>query len=190
MRSLGDSPSSVPSSASARSPFKGFRIGGLGMTVVLIAFLVAVIFAANHNDVVGWIVAVISFGWLALAAFVVFSIQKAARRAGEKLTEAQNAFNAATGRAPSSSSADHGGTRVVSERNEADEMRDLKLDHSFKIVQVQVRVVEDERAKGDAADQDTINRALETIAITSSNARDMIKTSSGGDEPVSGTIID
>ena len=79
---------------------------------------------------------------------------------------------------------------MVAERSEADEMRDLKLDHSFKIVQVQVRVVEDERAKGDAADQDTINRALETIAITSSKARDMIRSSGGGDEPVSGTIID
>ncbi|MEZ2389868.1 hypothetical protein AB6813_10020 [bacterium RCC_150] len=190
MRSLGDSPSSVPSSASARSPFKGFRIGGLGMTVVLIAFLVAVLFAANHNDVVGWVVAVVSFGWLALAAFVVFSIQRAAKRAGAKFTQAQNAFNAATGRAPSSSVADQGGTRVVSERSEGEELRDLKLDHSFKIVQVQVRVVEAERAKGDAADQDTINRALETIAITASNARDMIKSSDDSDRPVSGNIID
>ena len=66
----------------------------------------------------------------------------------------------------------------------------MKLDHSFKIVQVQVRVVEQERAKGDAADQDTIRRALETIEITATNARDMIKSSGGGDEPVSGTIID
>ena len=168
----------------------GFRIGGLGMTVVIIAFLVAVIFAANQNDVVGWVVAVVSFGWLALAAFVVFSIQRAAKRAGAKLTEAQNAFAAAAGRAPSSSSADMGGTRVVAERNRADEVRDLKLDHSFKIVQVQVRVVEEERAKGAAANQDTINRALETIAITSTNARDMIKSSGGSDEPVAGTIID
>jgi hypothetical protein len=190
MQSLGDPQSSAPSSQPAKGVLKGFRIGGLGMTVVIIAFLVAVIFAANQNDVVGWIVAVVSFGWLLLAAFVVFSIQKAAQRAGAKLTEAQNAFNAAAGRAPSSGSADQGGTRVVSERNDADEIRDLKLDHSFKIVQVQVRVVEDERAKGAAADQDTINRALETIAITSTNARDMIKSPGGSEEPVSGTIID
>ncbi len=160
------------------------------MTVVIIAFLVAVIFAANQNDVVGWVVAVVSFGWLALATFVVFSIQRAAKRAGAKLSEAQNAFAAATGPAPSSSSADHGGTRVVSERSQADDVRDLKLDHSFKIVQVQVRVVDEERAKGDAANQDTINRALETIAITATNGRDMIKSSGGSDEPVAGTIID
>ncbi|OFI37722.1 hypothetical protein BIU82_07585 [Arthrobacter sp. SW1] len=190
MQSLGDPQSSVPSQAPAQGLFKGFRIGGLGMTVVLIAFLVAVIFAANQNDVVGWIVAVISLGWLLLAAFVVFSIQKAARKASQKFSEAQNAFNAATGRAPSSSSADHGGTRVVAERSEADDIRDLKLDHSFKIVQVQVRVIEDERAKGGEANQDTINRALETIAITSSNARDMIKSPGDSGEPVTGTIID
>lgn len=188
MQSLGDPhPSTSPS---GKGLFRGFRIGGLGMTVVIIAFLVAVIFAANQNDVVGWVVAVVSAGWLALASFVVFSIQRAAKRAGAKLTEAQNAFAAATGRAPSSSSADHGGTRVVAERSQADEVRDLKLDHSFKIVQVQVRVVDEERAKGGAADQDTINRALETIAITATNARDMIKSSGGSDEPVAGTIID
>lgn len=167
-----------------------FRISGLGMTVFIIAFIVAVIFAANQNDVVGWVVAIIAAFWLALASFVVFSIQKAARKATARLTEAQNAFNAATGRAPSAGSADHGSTRLVTERREADEVRDLKLDHSFKIVQVQVRVVEQERAKGEASDQDTIRRALETIAITATNARDMIKSAGGADEPVTGTIID
>ncbi len=183
MQSVG---TSKFSSGSAKGGM--FRIGGLGMTVFIVAFLVAVIFAANQNDVVGWIVAIIALFWLLLATFVVFSIQKAARKAGAKFTEAQNAFNSAAGRAPSSDSSDHGGTRVVSE-SRADGVRDLKLDHSFKIVQVQVRVINDEQAKGAAANQDTIYRALETIEITATNARDMIK-SSGTDEPVSGTIID
>lgn len=189
MRSLGN-PSSTTSPFAAAGKNPMFRIGGLGMTVFIIAFLVAVIFAANQNDVVGWVVAVIAFFWLALASFVVFSIQKAAKRAGAKINEAQNAFNSAVGRAPSAGSADHGGTRVVGERREADEVRDMKLDHSFKIVQVQVRVVEQERAKGEASDQDTIRRALETIEITATNARDMIKSGGSSDEPVSGTIID
>lgn len=189
MRSLGN-PSSTTSPFAAAGKNPMFRIGGLGMTVFIIAFLVAVIFAANQNDVVGWVVAVIAFFWLALASFVVFSIQKAAKRAGAKINEAQNAFNSAVGRAPSAGSADHGGTRVVGERREADEVRDMKLDHSFKIVQVQVRVVEQERAKGEASDQDTIRRALETIEITATNARDMIKSGGGSGEPVSGTIID
>ena len=97
-------------------------------------------------------------------------------------------FTTAAGRGPYAG-ADQGGTRVVAERSQADEVRDLKLDHSFKIVQVQIRVVEEERAKGAAANQDTISRALETIEITATNARDMIK-SSGSGEPVTGTIID
>lgn len=166
-----------------------FRISGPGLMVLVTAFVVAVIFAANQNDVVGWVVAVIAAFWLALACFVVFSIQKAAKRAGAKLSEAQNAFTSAAGRGPYAA-ADQGGTRVVAERSQAEEVRDLKLDHSFKIVQVQVRVVEEERAKGAAANQDTIHRALETIEITATNARDMIKSSGGSGEPVTGTIID
>src|SRR6476620_6726549 len=187
MRTLGSSSSSAKP---ARAGFSMFRISGPGLMVLVTAFIVAVIFAANQNDVVGWVVAVIAAFWLALAAFVVFSIQRAAKKAGAKFNEAQNAFNSAVGRAPSSGSADHGGTRLVNEARGADDIRDMKLDHSFKIVQVQVRVVEQERAKGEASDPDTIRRALETIEITATNARDMIKTAGGSDEPVSGTIID
>ncbi|HSN36346.1 MAG TPA: hypothetical protein VLT34_08360 [Arthrobacter sp.] len=191
MQPLGNSASSKPSAYNAATgKFSLLRISGPGMMVFIVAFLVAVIFAANQNDVVGWVVAIIAGFWLALASFVVFSIQKAAKKAGAKLTEAQNAFNAAAGRAPSSGSVDHGSTRRKEVRREADEVRDLKLDHSFKIVQVQVRVVEQERAKGAASDQETIRRALETIEITATNARDMIKSSGGSDEPVSGTIVD
>src|ERR671921_2595230 len=186
MQSLGSSRSS---SKPARGGFSMFRISGPGLMVLVTAFVVAVIFAANQNDVVGWVVAVIAAFWLALACFVVFSIQKAAKKAGAKLTEAQNAFTTAAGRGPYAG-ADQGGTRVVAERSQSDEVRDLKLDHSFKIVQVQIRVVEEERAKGAAANQDTINRALETIEITATNARDMIKSSGGSGEPVTGTIID
>lgn len=186
MQSLGSSKSS---SKPARGGFSLFRISGPGLMVLVTAFVVAVIFAANQNDVVGWVVAVIAGFWLALACFVVFSIQKAAKKAGAKLTEAQNAFTSAAGRGPYAA-ADQGGTRVVAERSQAEEVRDLKLDHSFKIVQVQIRVVEEERAKGAAANQDTIRRALETIEITATNARDMIKSSGGSGEPVTGTIID
>ena len=155
MQSLGSS-SSTSNDNTAAGRFSMFRISGPGMLVFIIAFVVAVIFAANQNDVVGWIVAIIAGFWLALASFVVFSIQKAAKKAGARLNEAQNAFNAA----------------------------------ASGCVQVQVRVVEQERAKGDAADRDTISRALETIEITATNARDMIKSSGGDDAPVSGTIID
>ena len=162
-----------------------FRISGPGLMVLVTAFVVAVIFAANQNDVVGWVVAIIAAFWLALACFVVFSIQKAAKKAGAKLTEAQNAFTTAAGRGPYAA-ADHGGTRVVAERSQADEVRDLKLDHSFKIVQVQARVIAEQReAKGEDY-EGMIDRALETIQMTAANARDMIKPA----KPMDGEIID
>ena len=187
MRSLG--PEDTQSGAGTRfsaAKASTFRIGGLGMSVLVLAFLVAVIFAANQNSVVGWFVAVISLGWLLLAAFVVFSIQRATKRAAAKLNEASNAFNAAAGRAPSSSE----GTRLVAQDGESTRMRDMKLDHSFKIVQVQARVIEEELAKGAAGDQDMVTRALETITITATNARDMIKSGGATEAPVTGTVID
>src|SRR6476659_10391555 len=101
MQSLGSSKSS---STPGRGGFSVFRISGPGLMVLVTAFIVAVIFAANQNDVVGWVVAIIAAFWLALAAFVVFSIQRAARKAGAKLTEAQSAFNPAPGRAPATAS--------------------------------------------------------------------------------------
>ena len=81
MQARGNSESSKPSAYnSASGKFSMFRISGPGMMVFIIAFVVAVIFAANQNDVVGWIVAIIAGFWLALASFVVFSIQKAAKK--------------------------------------------------------------------------------------------------------------
>ena len=73
----------------------------------------------------------------------------------------------------------------------ADPMRDTKLDHSFKIAQVQVRVVREQLAAGAGMDREMVDRALETIDITASNARDMIKESraGGAEGPVSGTVI-
>jgi hypothetical protein len=50
--------------------------------------------------------------------------------------------------------------------------------------------VEQERAKGAADGVLVRGRALETIEITATNARDMIKSSGGSGEPVTGTIID
>ncbi|MDP5227454.1 MULTISPECIES: hypothetical protein [Arthrobacter] len=188
MQSLGpDNTQSGAGSRFAAARTSTFRLGSLGMSVLVLAFLVAVIFAANQNSVVGWFVVVISAAWLALAAFVVFGIQRATKRAAAKLAEAGNAFNAAAGRAPSSASE---GTRLVEQDGESARMRDMKLDHSFKIVQVQARVIEEQLAKGDEGDAGMVTRALETITITSSNARDMIKSGGTTDEPVSGTVID
>ncbi|WP_136609398.1 hypothetical protein [Sinomonas albida] len=152
----------------------GFRIGALGLSVLVLAFLVAVIFAANRNELIGWIVAVVSLAWLVFAVFVFVTVRGAGRRARERFEEAARQF----GRAPSMA----GGT--VGEAQSVDEVRDLKLDHSFKIIQVQERVVRDNLGK----DAEQVARALETIQITAANARDMLRPDGG--EPVTGTVID
>ncbi|TKV28414.1 hypothetical protein FDK12_07030 [Arthrobacter sp. NamB2] len=144
------------------------RMGSAGMAVMLVVFLVAVVFAANQNDVVGWLVVIISLGWLLIFAFVVFSLRSAARKAAARLQ----------------GHAGPGGSGQSSAPVAVDRARDLKLDHSFKIVQVQVGVVRDYLGK----DEGMVERALETIEITSHNARSMMKGSSEG--PVEGTVVD
>nr|WP_028281038.1 hypothetical protein [Arthrobacter sp. H5] len=145
------------------------RMGSVGMAIMLVVFLVAVVFASNQNDVVGWLVVIVSLGWLLIFSFVVFSLRSAARKAGARINE----FNRTTGGGT--------GTGTYATDNSA---RDLKLDHSFKIVQVQVRVVRDNLGQ----DQDMVDRALETIEITSHNARSMMKRNDD-DGPVEGTVV-
>ena len=145
----------------------------IGTTVMVFVFIVAVLFAANENDVVGWLVVIISLGWLLLFAFVVFSIRGAARKAGAKLAQAQDSLNRAAGAAPS-----------VEVMDEATLIRDQKLDHSFKIIQVQSKVIRDNLG----TDADQVARAIETIEITAHNARGMMKKDDGG--PVEGTVVD
>ncbi len=147
------------------------RMGSAGMAVMLVVFLVAVVFAANQNEVVGWLVAIISLGWLLIFSFVVFSLRSAARRAADKINEVQ---------LQGKGSAGGQGSRVP---DQATLVRDKKLDHSFKIVQVQAGVVREYLGK----DEGMVERALETIEITSSNARSMMK--GNDDDPVEGTVI-
>ncbi|WP_026534331.1 hypothetical protein [Arthrobacter sp. H14] len=162
------------------------RSSGIGMAVMAIVFLVTLVFAANENDVIGWIIAIVAFGWLLLATFIVVSIRRAAKFGAAQVREAQDNIRSATGRAPSSSSSSHGGTRLVNEApaNRGNSMRDLKLAHSFKIVQVQKRVVEENLGK----DPDAVARALETIEITAHNGMGMLKGDDG--EPISGKVVD
>ncbi|PPB49672.1 hypothetical protein C4K88_08355 [Arthrobacter pityocampae] len=161
--------------SNARPPGRGpsMRMGSAGMAVMLIVFLVAVVFAANQNDVVGWLVVIVSLGWLLIFSYVVLSLRGAARKATARL-EAQGVFGPA-GQGPS-------GQGTV--QPATDRARDLKLDHSFKIVQVQVGVVREYLGE----DEGMVERALETIEITSHNARSMMKGSTEG--PVEGTIVD
>ena len=149
------------------------RMGTVGMAIMLVVFLVAVVFAANQNDVIGWLVVLISLGWLFVFSYVVFTLRGAARKAAERINEAQQSFSGAPVRRGQAAAP-----------GEATRVRDTKLDHSFKIVQVQVGGVREYLGK----DEGMVERALETIEITSHNARSMMKT--GGDGPVEGTIVD
>ena len=142
----------------------GRRTSGLTFAVMITVLLVAVVFAANQNDIIGWIIVAISAGWLALATILVVSVRRGARKVGETLDSAR------ADEAARRSQMDPG-TVVVDEDSHT---RNLKLDHSFKIVQVQKRVVAEELAKGDDADTEMVDRALETMEITATNARDML----------------
>ncbi len=145
------------------------RMGSTGVAIMLVVFLVAVVFAANQNDVVGWLVVIISLGWLLVFSFVVFTLRSAARKAAARLQAHTGLGGAGKGaQAPVA----------------VDRARELKLEHSFKIVQVQVGVVREYLGK----DEEMVERALETIEITSHNARSMMKGSDDG--PVEGTVVD
>ncbi|MFD1212464.1 hypothetical protein ACFQ36_10485 [Arthrobacter sp. GCM10027362] len=182
MQSLGNN--SVQSSATPAPRGWPFKAGNIGMAVMVLVFLFAVVFAANQNDVIGWIIAIISLGWLVLAAFVVFGVRGATRKAREKFANIQADFaGQAVRRGPAGP---NGGTELVEEEvTRVNAVRDQKLDHSFKIVQVQARVIRDYLGK----DTGMVERALETIEITAHNGRGMIKHNDGG-EPVTGTVVD
>lgn len=177
MQSLGHQNPSQPDAA-PQPRRGGIRIGALGLSVLVLAFLVAVIFAANRNEVIGWIIAIISFGWLVFALFVFMTVRTAGRKAQERFERAAERLG---GRAPSVANA---GGAAVSEARSVDDVRDLKLDHSFKIIQVQERVVRDNLGR----DDEQVARALETIQITAANAREMLRPDD--QTPVTGTVVD
>lgn len=142
----------------------GRRTSGISFAVMITVLLVALIFAANQNDVIGWIIAVIAGGWLLLATVLVVSVRSGARKFGQTLDSAR--ADAASRRADTL-----GGATVVDEDTHG---RNLKLDHSFKIVEVQKRVIAQELAKGEEADLAMVDRALDTIEMTAGNGRDML----------------
>lgn len=164
---------------------RGLRLSNVVLLVVVIAFIVAVIFAANQNDVIGWIVVVVAGGWLILSVASLIMVTRGARAVKKTAQNLGSNFAASTAAA-----------NVV---DTSDPMRDTKVDHSLKIVEVQKRVVSEELAKGaEHADFEMINRALDTIEMTASNARDMLdperhnkpkSDSDNGKNTISGEII-
>lgn len=150
----------------------------LSLAVMVTVFLVAVVFAANQNDVIGWIVVIISLGWLLLSAFLVFGLRRGARKVSDQLRNVSAGMAARAG-GPSETVVIDEGTRT----------RDLKLDHSFKIVQVQAGVIKEHLGTPGPEARGMVDRALETIEITAHNARQMMKPS-GGSQPLSGEVMD
>ncbi|AIY03490.1 hypothetical protein ART_3891 [Arthrobacter sp. PAMC 25486] len=193
------------------------KFTGVGTIVLAAVFLVALVFAANNSTVLGWIIAAIALGWLVLSTFVYIGVHKAAAFGARQVALAQ----AQMAQHNSASAPSDGGTRLVSQDSgsrTAEKAREMKLDHSFKIISVQVGVVNEYLGK----DAEMVARALDTIDITATNGRGMINpnweaqeakmdaamakknaerqaenaqeaktaTAGDGDEPVSGTIID
>ena len=153
---------------------------------MIIVLLVAIVFAANANDLIGWLVVAIAAAWLVFAVLVFLQVRQGVRSASQKVdrTVEQMRSDAAALRGPQRPAPAAAGPAA------ADPMRDTKLDHSFKIVQVQARVVKEQLDAADGADREMVDRALETIQITASNARDMIKEGRGESEgPVAGTVV-
>lgn len=183
-------PQSIPSgSRPAAAPRAGLAIGSTGFTVMIIVLLVAIVFAANANDLIGWLVVAIAAAWLVFAVVVFLQVRRGVRSASQKVdrTVEQMRSDAAALRGSQQPA-----PAAAAPAPAGDPMRDTKLDHSFKIAQVQVKVVREQLAAGGAMDREMVDRALETIDITAANARDMIKESrgQGGSEgPVSGTVI-
>lgn len=140
---------------------RGLRLSNVVLLIVVIAFIVAVIFAANQNDIIGWMIVAIAGGWLILSTASLIMVRRGARAVHKTAQDFNSNIAAASA----------GGTVV----DTTDPMRDTKVDHSLKIVEVQKRVITDELAKGiNEADIEMIDRALDTIEMTAHNARDMI----------------
>lgn len=175
------------SSASDGSRSSASRLGSkITFTVMVIVLLVAIVFAANQNDIIGWLVVAISAGWLILATVVVLFVRRGARAVNNQVKNAQATVAAQQAQRSQP---------TQKTETSGDPMRDSKLDHSFKIVEVQTRVITTEMGKGTDADREMIDRALETIAMTSANARDMINPDrnknqgDSGEDPISGDVI-
>lgn len=178
MQPIGTSDARV-GNAQTRSAASGraFWATVIGMAVMVLIFVFAVISAANEQSVLGWILAAIALGWLALAAYALFLVRGTLRFGKNAVRKLQSDLEDAQMRAPSS------GTSTVPE---ADAMRDQKLAHSFQIVLVQNKVLKEELAKGDQADQEVVDRAIDTINFTAKNGMGMVQSQ----DTVDGTVVD
>ncbi|MGO1319542.1 MAG: hypothetical protein ACTII7_05185 [Galactobacter sp.] len=168
---------------SVSNPANGPRrstMGPVAVGAIVVLLFVAVLFAANQNEVVGWIVAFLVAAWLIFAIVALVVIRRGARAVGRKWDDTNANLAARTS-----------GT-TVGVIDEEERNHELKLDHSFKIIQVQHGQVTKYMAQDGEEAKDQVNRALETIQITATNARDMInqRRKDRASAGVDGEIVD
>lgn len=154
--------SASTSTPSGQAPRRS-GVGLVATAAIVVLLFVAVLFAANQNQVVGWIVAALIAGWLIFAIVALVVIRRGARAVGKKWDDTNANLSARN----------QGTTVGVIDEEERD--HELKLDHSFKIIQVQHGQVIKYLDQEGKDSRDQVDRALETIQITASNACDMIQ---------------
>ena len=135
--------------ASVRKAIVGSCIG-VGLLVLL---LVLAIF--NANSVLGWILAGLILGWLALAVLVHIVLESIKQDRAEL-------------------------SRI--HREESDAMLADKLAHSFQIVLVQSREIANYLTDDSEESRAMIERALDTINTTASNGMGMVNDEMRGEE--------
>ncbi|WP_269929244.1 hypothetical protein [Kocuria massiliensis] len=178
MQPIGSSdPRAGAASPSTSTSGRAFWATVIGMAVMVLIFVFAVIQAANEQSVLGWILAAIAFGWLALAVYALFLVRGTLRFGKSAVRKLQSDLAEAQLKAPSA------GTSAAPRQ---DEMRDQKLAHSFQIVLVQNKVLKEELAKGEKADPEVVDRAIDTINFTAKNGMGMVRS----DQTVDGTVVD
>lgn len=180
MQQIGSEPQTSQKSP-ATSGRAGLWISVIGIAVLVVIFVVALLQAANENSLLGWILAGIALGWLLIAAFVLWSVRKAARFGARQMEQAQENAQRAFGRAPAAAASSSAPDRSIT---------DQKIEHSFQIIMVQTRVIAANMPAADGSsdgDRAQVDRALDTIAVTASNGMGIVKDAS---TPMDGDIVD
>lgn len=155
--------------SSARRPLSAAgKAAAIPPLILGVVFIIALVLAANNGNVLSWFLAVVALGWLLLSTFVYIGVVKAASFGAEQVRRAQEVI----GGQPSPNAA-----TVVEDGVVSDGVRDTKLEHSFKIIEVQVGVLREKLAAVHASEpvSGELAQAMDTIEMTASNGKDMLR---------------
>lgn len=149
---MGTMQSTGTQKSSQSSVNKGLVGASIGVAVLVLLFVFAVFQAAHEESVLGWILAAIILGWLALAVYLSLEVRKT-------LKASQLSFK----------------QEAAARAEQADSMLADKLEHSFQIVLVQAKVIKEQLEAAGEDSQGMIERALDTINTTAANGKGMVK---------------